>query len=127
MDLPASEVLDDPGAPPGTDEVVIARLRAMFPDAPDEPIRYVVRLPEASTLEGWVRGDLVYLKKTYQGPHVGGFLVGDKVVGHVVENHSVHYRGRLAADRREIEGSWWIDPRPGSLRDEGLFILRRIE
>src|SRR5262249_54066157 len=70
------------GLPPGGDEQLVARLREMFPEAPEAPIRYVMHLPPESTLKGWVRGSSVYFLKNYRGDHVGGFEVGDKIVGH---------------------------------------------
>jgi hypothetical protein len=115
------------GLPPGADEQIVARLREAFPDAPATPIRYLTHLPPESALEGRVRGTSLYFLKTYQGTHYGGFAVGDRLVGHRTESHSVHYGGKLIPDGSEIEGRWWIDPPPGSgeRRIEGSFTLRR--
>ena len=121
------EAVAEAGLPPGADEQIEARLRELFPDAPAAPIRYVTHLPPESSLEGWVRGAKLEFLKTYMGEHYGGYEVGDRIVGHVVEDHSVHYGGDLSPDGREIEGRWWIDPPPGSRgrRTEGSFTLRR--
>jgi len=115
------------GMPPGTDERVVARLKELFPEAEADSIRYVTHLPSGSSIEGWVREPLVYFLKTYEGTHFGGYKVGDHLVGHVEESHSVHYQGRLSPDGRELEGRWWIeaDPQAGDPRIEGTFELRR--
>jgi hypothetical protein len=121
------EATADAGLPPGTDERIVAQLHELFPEADPDAIRYVSHLPAESTVEGWVRDDSIYLLKTYEGAHFGGYKVGDRVLGHVVESHSVHYRGKLSPDGREIEGHWWIESEggPGSSRNEGSFLLRR--
>jgi hypothetical protein len=115
------------GLPPGADEQIVAKLTEMFPDTPADSIRYVTHLPPESRVEGWVRDSTVYFLKTYEGTHFGGYKVGDRVVGQVTENHSVHYKGMLSPDGREIEGRWWIEsePGPGGHRNEGSFSLRR--
>jgi hypothetical protein len=115
------------GLPPGADEQIVAHLREAFPDAPADPIHVVMHLPPESTLEGWVKGSTVYFLKTYQGDHFGGFKVGDQIVGQRIEDHAVHYRGKLSPDGLEIDGRWWIDPVavPGARRSEGYFTLRR--
>jgi hypothetical protein len=61
--------------------------------------------------------------------HTTGYKVGDVLVGNQIQSHSVHYRGRLSPDGREIEGKWWIDADPelGSQRSEGGFTLARHE
>ena len=127
QEMSVTEAASDAGDAPGTDERIVARLREMFPDAPAAPVRYVSHLPPESTLEGWVRGAGVYFLKSYRGTHFGGFRVGDRVVGQQIDDHSVHYSGRLAAGGEEIEGRWWIDPAPasGGRRTEGSFTLRR--
>src|SRR4051812_2041270 len=102
------------GLPPGAGEQIVARLREAFPDAPTSPLRYVRPLPPGSALEGRVDGSSISFLKTYQGTHYGGFAVGDRLVGHHSDDHSVHYEGRLSPDGSEIEGRWWIDPPPGS-------------
>jgi hypothetical protein len=121
------EFASQAGLPPGADEQIVERLRKMFPDAPETPIKYVSQLPPESTLEGWVRDSTVYFLKSYQGDHIGGFEIGDRLVGHRIVGHAVHYRGKLSPDGREIEGRWWIDPGPesGVRRTEGSFLLRR--
>jgi hypothetical protein len=121
------DIAFEAGLPPGADEQIVAQLREMFPDAPADPIDYVAHLPPESVLEGQVRGQEVTFLKTYRGIHYGGYRVGEVVVGHHVEDHQVHYRGKLGPRGDEIEGKWWIDPRPepGSRRAEGSFILRR--
>src|SRR3954469_13969641 len=95
------------GLPPGADEQIVARLRAAFPDAPASPIRYLTHLPPGSALEGRVNGTTVSFLKPYQGTHYEGFAVGDRLVGHRTDDHSVHYEGRLSGDGSEIEGRWW--------------------
>ena len=121
------QVAFEAGLPPGADEQIVARLREAFPDEPAAPIRYLSHLPPASALEGWVRGTALYFLKTYQGTHTGGFAVGDRLVGHRIEGHAVHYSGKLSPDGLEIEGRWWIDPlcESGGRRTEGSFALRR--
>jgi hypothetical protein len=109
------------------DEQIVARLREMFPDSPIAPIRYVSHLPPESTLEGWVRGSGVYFLKSYQGVSFGGFRVGERIVGQKSEDDAVQYSGRVGPGGDEIEGRWWIDPKPGTSerRTEGSFWLRR--
>ncbi len=117
------------GLPPGSDEQIEANLRARFPDEPAAPIRYVTLLPSGSTLNGRVAGDTVEFLKTYQGVHVGGFQVGDRLVGHQIDSHRVHYQGKVSPDGAEIEGKWWIDSLadPPVRQTEGWFTLRRQE
>jgi hypothetical protein len=88
---------------------------------------YVAHLPPESVLDGHVRGPKVTFLKTYRGLHYGGFRMGEVVVGHHDEDHTVHYRGTLSPRGDEIEGKWWIDqgPEPGARRAEGSFLLRR--
>jgi hypothetical protein len=115
------------GLPPGADEQIVARLREAFPDAPATPIRFLSHLPPESALEGRVKGRALSFLKTYQGTHYGGFAVGDRLVGHSIEGHAVHYSGELSPDGLQIEGKWWIDPPPesGGRPAEGSFTLRR--
>jgi hypothetical protein len=124
-----TEVALEAGLPPGGDEQIVDRLRRMFPDAPATEVRYVTHLPPDSALEGWVRGLDVYFLKTYDGTHFGGYLIGDKLVGHQNANHVVHYGGRVSSVGEEIEGKWWIEDTPGGGRRqaEGEFTLRRQE
>jgi hypothetical protein len=102
-------------------------LRRMFPDAPATEIRHVTHLPSDSALEGWVSGDEVYFLKAYDGTSYGGFVIGDKLVGHHNTQHIVHYGGRLSADGNAIDGKWWIENELGDGRrqTEGSFTLRR--
>lgn len=117
------------GEAPGADERVVALLRSMFPEESGAPIRYISQLPEQSSLNGHVREFAVTFLKSYQGSHFGGYQVGNMVVGQQVNDHIVHYSGRLAADCQEIEGRWWISPIEGGgeHRVEGSFTLRRCE
>jgi hypothetical protein len=125
----AFEAACEAGLPPGADEQIEAQLRAMVPDAPAGPIRYVSHLPRASVLEGRRRGPTVRFLKTYQGTSFGGYKVGDKLVGVQKDGHAVHYEGQLSPDGLVLEGRWSIDPDPtfGTPRAEGLFTLRRLE
>jgi len=54
--------------------------------------------------------------------------VGERLVDRQITSHAVHYSGKLSQDGREIEGKWWIDPKPesGSHRTEGEFTLERL-
>ncbi len=115
------------GLPPGADEQIVAIVKEMFPDAPADSIRYVSHLPPESSIEGWVRESTVYLLKTYEGCHIGGYKVGERILGHLVENHRVHYRGKLNPGGTRIEGRWWIETQAeqGSVRNEGSFELGR--
>ena len=124
-----TEVAIEAGMPPGGDEQIVDRLRRMFPDAPATEVRYVTHLPPDSALEGWVRGLEVYFKKTCEGAHYGGYLIGDKLVGYQNAVHVVHYGGRISSDGQEIEGKWWIEETPGDgpRRAEGTFTLERQE
>jgi CUE domain len=121
------EVAVDAGLPPGADEQIVAQLKEMFPEVPASSIRYVTHLSEESSIEGWVRGDMVYFLKTYEGAHVGGYKVGERIVGHFKEHHSVHYRGKLSPDGDTFEGKWWIESAtgPGVARNEGSFEFSR--
>jgi hypothetical protein len=127
QDLSVTEATSGVGEAPGMDERIVATLREMFPESPAAPIRYVSHLPPESLLEGWVRGPGIYFLKYYQGVSFGGYRVGDRVVGQEIEDHAVHYSGRVGPDRDEIEGRWWIDPSAasGGRRTEGSFRLRR--
>jgi hypothetical protein len=127
QEMSVTEVAAGAGNIPGMDEQIVARLREMFPDSPVAPIRYTSHLPPESTLEGWVRGPGVYFLKSYRGVSFGGFRVGERMVGQVVEDHAVHYSGRVGPSGDEIEGRWWIDPshEAGGWRTEGSFRLQR--
>ncbi len=126
-ELSVFEASAESGMPPGTDERVVAHLKEIFPEIKADSIRYVTHLPSKSSIDGWVRESTVYFLKTYEGVHFGGYKVGDHLVGHVKESHSVHYQGRLSPDGRELEGRWWIDSDPGAggPRVEGTFEVRR--
>src|SRR5262245_31734515 len=67
QEMSVTDATSDSGDVPGTDERIVARLRAMFPDEPASPVRYISHLPPRSTLEGWVRGSRVYFLKSYRG------------------------------------------------------------
>lgn len=112
---------------PGTDERIVGFLRSLFPEESASPVRFVSHLPETSRLQGWVRGGRVYFLKSYQGAHIGGYKVGDKMFSHQFDDHTVHYSGSLSSDQNEIEGQWSIGPSTanGGHRSEGSFTLRR--
>ena len=78
-------------------------------------------------LAGYCEGRVVSFAKKYIGISFTGYKVGDKIVGAEMEGHTVQYKGTLSSDRLEIAGRWWIEPDPtrGTLRNEGLFMLRR--
>ncbi len=128
-DRSVTEVALEANLPPGGDEQIVDWLRRMFPDAPATEVRYVTHLPPDSALEGWVKGLEVYFLKVYEGTHYGGYLIGDKLVGHQNPTHVVHYGGRVSSDGQSIEGKWWIEDAPGSGRrqTEGEFTLERQE
>jgi hypothetical protein len=122
------EMALEAGLPPGADELIIAQLRQLVPDAPGAPVRSVTQLPSASVLEGSVRGRFVSFRKIYRGEHFSGYRVGDRYVGVVLEHHVVHYQGELNDSGTEIQGNWWIEPARGAggRRAEGSFWLRRL-
>jgi hypothetical protein len=115
------------GLQPGSDEQIVASLRAMFPDTPQAQLRSANRLPSQSFLEGSVTGRSVTFIKKYQGDSFSGFRVGDRYVGAVISDHAVHYQGLLNDDATRIEGKWWIPPNPeqGGIGCNGFFILNR--
>jgi hypothetical protein len=121
------EAAVEAGLPPGADEQIDANLRAMMPDAPSAAIRCISHLPADSRLEGRCNGRIVSFVKTYTGTAFSGYKIGDKILGTEKEGHSVHYQGKLSPNDLEIEGRWWIEaePRLGTRRTEGLFLLRR--
>ena len=121
------EAAAEAGLPPGADEQIVAQLGAMFPETRADSIRHVAHLPSQSSIEGWVRGDSVYFLKTYLGAHVSGFKIGERIVGQRIENHCVHYQGRLNEEGNGLEGRWWIEAQAGKgiARNEGSFELRR--
>ncbi len=126
-ELSLFEAMGAAGLPPGADEQIAARVRAMVPESPREPIRYVSHLPSASVLEGHLRGQAVQFVKTYQGRAFGGFRIGQTLVGVENEGHSVHYDGEVSHDGQQIEGRWWIEANPSlsRVRMEGEFTLNR--
>jgi hypothetical protein len=121
------ELAAESGLPPGADEQIEAKVREAVPDAPRGPVRYVWHLPSDSVLDGRCAGRKVSFLKTYQGKSVGGFRLGDHLVGAETEGHSVHYEGELSPDGTLIEGRWWIeaDPSRGTGAARGSFALRR--
>ncbi|MBX7106624.1 MAG: hypothetical protein K1X57_21295 [Gemmataceae bacterium] len=128
QDLSLFDAAASAGLPPGYDEQVEARLREVFPDQAAQPIRFVSHVPPDSDLEGEVEGIHVRFRKTYRGESHSGYRVGDNVlIGGLVNNHAVNYRGKLGPDGQTIEGRWWIDadPERRTPRDEGSFQLRR--
>jgi hypothetical protein len=128
-DYSISQVAAEAGLPPGEDEVIEAKLRAIDPAAPPGTIRYVSRLPPNSVVRGRRTGQGVYFLKTYQGTSFGGYQVGNQLFGVRKADHEVHYEGQLSPDGLGIEGRWWInaDPVHATPRTEGLFRLRRSE
>ncbi len=122
-----TELAVEANLPPGGDEQIVDRLRRIFPDAPETPIRYVAHVPADSDLQGWVSGADVYFLKTYRGTHYGGYQVGDNLVGFENAAHAVEYHGRVSTDGEKIEGRWFIGPTPGQSteRTEGTFELTR--
>ena len=52
QDLSVFEATASAGLPPGSDEQIEARLRALLPREVSGPIRYVTHLPTDSVLEG---------------------------------------------------------------------------
>jgi hypothetical protein len=121
------QVASEAGLPPGADEQIEAKVREALPAPPAGPIRYVSHLPSGSALEGHCKGPTVNFLKTYQGSSFSGYKAGDQLLGIEKKGHAVHYEGRLSPDGLEIEGRWWIDadPKYGTRRTEGLFLLRR--
>jgi hypothetical protein len=121
------QATSEAGLPPGTDEQFEARLREMVPDAPPGSIKYIIRLPTNSILQGRKSGQTITFLKTYQGNTVSGFQVGNQLIGTRKSGHAVHYEGRLSMDGQTMEGRWWIDanPKSGTRMTEGLFLLRR--
>jgi hypothetical protein len=119
------EIAQHSGLAPGADEQIAKHIREQHPDAKG-PIRYVMRLPTSSILEGHCKGSIVYFLKSYQGNSYSGYKAGDQLLGTERPGHSVHYEGRLETDD-VISGKWWIDANPaiGFMRTEGLFLLRR--
>lgn len=115
------------GLPPGADEQIVARLRALVPDEENEPIRYVSVLPPESKIEGRVRGRSVTFVKSYQGATSSGYRVGKTLLGEARRGHWVHYEGTLTDDGQTMEGVWRIDADPalGCKSLEGSFRLQR--
>lgn len=114
------------GLPPGSDELIVARLREKYPEAQQEPIRIVSQLPASSLLQGRVKNRVVTFTKTYQGEHVAGIRVGREFIGTRISAHQVQFRGELTADGLMLHGIWWIEAhQPGERRLQGQFELRR--
>ena len=115
------------GLPPGSDEKLDEQIRQIAPEAGNEAIRAKMILPEQSQLDGIIEGRYVRFTKVYQGEHFTGFQVGDKIVGDVIENHSVQYSGRLSGDGLKIEGQWTIyQPEAPKGYIDGMFVLRKV-
>lgn len=115
------------GLPPGADEKMDEQIRQLLPDAGNEPIRGKAILPDHSLLEGTVSGSFVRFKKAYQGQHFVGFEVGEQRVGWMIEEHCVHYSGRLSDDGMAITGNWTIlEPETGRANAQGSFVLQRV-
>ena len=115
------------GLPPGADEQIAEHIRREISSMGDEPITARSRLPEKSTLEGSVNGDLVRFTKSYQGDFVVGFVVGDEELTQTKPGHAVEYSGRLSQDGNLIAGRWTIYESTGTRGYiDGAFELRRI-
>jgi len=114
------------GLPPGSDELIVARLREKYPESLQEPIRIVSHLPAQSVLQGRVKNRVVTFTKTYQGEHFAGIRVGKEYIGTRISEHQVQFRGELSADGQVLHGIWWIEAsQPGERRLQGQFELRR--
>ncbi len=124
-----SEAVAEAGLPSETADEIEAKLREMVPDAPAGSVRYVSQLPPNSIVRGRRTGQTVYFLKSYQGIAVGGYQVGDQLIGTRNADHEVHYEGQLSPDGRVLEGRWWIDAdlKQGTPLTEGLFHLQRAE
>lgn len=109
------EAAVEAGLPLCADEQIVAQLNRAFPDDPADSIRYVTHLPAESTVEGWVRGGTIYFLKTCEGAHVGGYKVGERIIGQVIEQHCVHYQGKLVRGGRHDRGAL-VDRVPGRRR-----------
>jgi hypothetical protein len=97
-------------------------------DNPKEaaPMKTVAILPQASRLQGTVRGNTLEFVKTYQGAYYEGVDVGDRGAGQAKYDHSVAYTGELSADQDTITGRWIIyqESVPNGFID-GDFVLQR--
>lgn len=125
-ELSIFDLASESGLPPGADEQIVARLHEMFPDRPEAPIRYISRLPSHSRLTGEVKDNVISFIKTYEGEHLGGFRMGDTILGFEKTQHEVHYQGRIDLDGLTIEGNWWIEADESRKRvGEGSFALSR--
>jgi hypothetical protein len=131
FDMAISEFALLEGLPPGADEQIVAKIRALHPDAPPGPVHAETELPSDSVVEGTFDGETVRLTKTYQGDHYAGYTIGDLRVRWKVEGHQVVYEGQVSADGTEIEGRWRIpsgpDPQAHPIRTEGGFYLKRTD
>jgi hypothetical protein len=126
-ETPLNELVESQGMPPGADEAIVARVRALFPDAVDSSIRGSVVLPSESDLEGSVIDHGVRFVKRYRGTAFSGFRVGDVQVGIAGQDHAVLYEGRVSPDGLRIEGRWIVAGPSDRDRVEGPFVLHRIE
>ena len=85
---------------PGSDEILDAQLRRMFPGSGSSEVRIQTVLPSRSRLEGTVAGDYVVFKKTYLGEHRIRYLLGDRGLEYILPSHSVRYDGRIIEQGR---------------------------
>ena len=95
----------DSGLPPGADEQIVARVRAMCPGLDGVPVLAVVELTPFSILDGEAVGLVVRFDKVYQGEHFAGYRVGERRVGIRGSAQVMTYWGRYDEGHRR-------DPRP---------------
>jgi hypothetical protein len=110
--------------------VVLPLFKAMVDRHPDTIIE--TQLPTDSVIRGRLRGDVVSLTKTYEGPQVTRYRNTIATLASVVRrNHRVRYSGTFDPARGVIEGTWSI-PRRGVFGwlqrplDTGTFFLARV-
>lgn len=128
-DMSLSQAAATAGLPPGEDELIERNLRNSFPEFGTEPIRWVVKLPESSIVQGRIAGERIEFLKKYRGKHSAGYQAGRHfVLCFETEAHAVNYSGRISGDGGLVDGNWWInaDPERNLRRAEGLFTLHRI-
>jgi hypothetical protein len=109
---------------------VLPLFKGMILRHPDAIVQ--TRLPTDSVLRGRLRGDVVTLTKTYEGPQSTRFGTAVATLASViVRRHRVHYSGVFDPARGVIEGTWEI-PRRGLFGwlqrplDTGTFYLARV-
>lgn len=124
-DASVFEAAAEAGLPPGADEQIVAKIRAMVPEETGGQVRFITHLPTDSLLEGTVEGRNVKFLKSYQGVAFNGYRLGESLVVNEHLGLAVHYEGRLSLDGGKIEGSWWIDANRemGVKRVHGEFTL----